>query len=381
MSNHNVNDVKPTSLNRMVGQSAVIEQVRIALDASHLDGQKFPNALMVGPPGVGKTQLCHIIAAEMASDVHECLGSTLSNASDLFALLLAAKEKDVVYIDEIHSAPKKDIFVTLLLAIDQKKVVLSGKNRSPQSLPLANFTLLLRDITDYRDSLRRDQQQAVATVNRALVSVRRFFRWLCEERHLQVNPAKGVKELRKQELAPKGLDRAQVRRLFREVELRHDVRANAVFSFIVYTGCRVGDLVALTLGDLLLTERSGTAVFRTGKGNKQRSVPVPLAARKALLAYLETRPPVEGDVVFVGERGPLTDKGVRCLCDKYAVVCGFKIHPHLLRHTMAHKFLEDNPGDLVSLAQILGHENLNTTKRYVARTEQELADAAERMQF
>jgi site-specific recombinase XerD len=247
--------------------------------------------------------------------------------------------------------------------------------------PLAVARVTTRDITDFRDSLRRDQQQAVATVNRALVSVRKLFGWLCEAGHLPINPAKGVKELRKQELAPKGLDRAQVRRLFREVELRNDVRANAVFSFIIYTGCRVGDLVALTLDDLLLTERSGSAVFRTGKGNKQRSVPVPLAARKALVAYLETRPPVAGDAVFVGERGPLTDKGVRSLCDKYSVICGFKIHPHLLRHTMARKFLEDNPGDLVSLAQILGHENLNTTKRYVARTEQQLAAAAERMQF
>ncbi|WDI39872.1 tyrosine-type recombinase/integrase [Bremerella sp. P1] len=251
-------------------------------------------------------------------------------------------------------------------------------NANRETLTFARVTT--RDITDFRDSLR-DQGQAVATVNRALVSVRRYCRWLCEVGHLQMNPAKGVKELRMQELAPKGLDRAQVRRLFREVELRNDVRANAVFSFIIYTGCRVGDLVDLTLDDLLLSERSGTAVFRSGKGNKQRSVPVPLAARKALSAYLETRPPIEGDEVFVGERGPLSDKGVRCLCDKYSVICGFKIHPHLLRHTMAHKFLEDNPGDLVSLAQILGHENLNTTKRYVARTEQELADAAERMQF
>jgi len=148
MENHDINDVKPTSLNRMVGQTSVIDQVRVALDAAQMDGQKFPNSLMVGPPGTGKTQTCHIVAAEMASDVHEVLGSTLSNASDLFALLLAAKDKDCVYIDEVHAAPK-DIFVTLLLALDQGKIVLSGKKRSPQSLPLADFTLLLSTTEEY----------------------------------------------------------------------------------------------------------------------------------------------------------------------------------------------------------------------------------------
>lgn len=252
-----------------------------------------------------------------------------------------------------------------------------ASNHEPLTLP----RVTTRDLGDFRDSLRRDKQQAVATVNRALVSVRRFFSWLHEQGHTPGNVGKGVKELKSQELAPQGLDRAQVRRLLREVELRGDVRAGAIFHFLIYTGCRVGDLVRLTLGDLLLSERSGTAVFRTGKGNKQRSVPVPLAARKALTAYLETRPPVAGENVFIGERGALTDKGVRSLCEKYSVICGLRIHPHLLRHTMAHQFLADNPGDLIGLAQILGHENLNTTKRYVAKSQQQLADAAERLNY
>lgn len=148
MANHNVNDVKPTSLSRMIGQKSVVEQVRVALDACQMDGQKYPTSLLVGPAGCGKTQMCHVIAAEMASDLHECLGSTLSSTSDLFALLLGAKEKDVVYIDEVHVAPK-DVFVSLLLALDQMKIVLSGKNRSPQSLPLADFTLLMSTTEEY----------------------------------------------------------------------------------------------------------------------------------------------------------------------------------------------------------------------------------------
>ena len=238
-----------------------------------------------------------------------------------------------------------------------------------------------RDVADFRGYLRHAKEQAVATVNRALVSVRRFFTWLQEEKHIKTNPAVQVKELRSVELAPKGLDRPTVRRLLREVELRQDVRANAIFHLLLYTGCRCGDVVALELTDLMISERSGSVIFRHGKGGKQRTVPCPLQARRAMTSYLETRPPIDEANVFVGERGPLGERGLRALCDRYAVQIGEKLHPHLLRHTFAHRYLEANPGDLVGLAQILGHSNLNTTKRYVQRSEDELRDASDKLDY
>ena len=153
------------------------------------------------------------------------------------------------------------------------------------------------------------------------------------------------------------------------------------FSLFLHTGCRVSDLVQVELQDLIINERSGHLVFRFEKGGKQRQVPLPKSARRAISEYLQRRPPIGSEKLFVGERGPLTDVGIRALCTKYSAVCGFKIYPHLLRHSMAHQFLKDTNNDIISLAQILGHENLNTTARYTQRTSKQLAEATERLSY
>ena len=246
--------------------------------------------------------------------------------------------------------------------------------------PFVPSRVTTADVSAFKDCLWKRRGRSVSTVNRALVSVRRLFSYLLDEGLLAANPCKKVKELRRQELAPKGLDQSQVRKLLREVELRGDIRANALFHLMLYTGCRVGDL-DLDMDAVTLSERSGSIVFRYGKGAKQRSVPLPLPARKALAEYLATRPGVRSNKVFIGERGPMTDRGIRSLCSKYAAICGFAIHPHLLRHTMAHRFLASSGNDLVSLAQILGHESLNTTARYTRRSASQLAETSDGLTY
>jgi integrase/recombinase XerC len=263
------------------------------------------------------------------------------------------------------------------VANDLRKFVVWFTSTNGEALALARITA--RDVSDFKDWLRREQAHAVATVNRGLVSLRRFLGWLADQGHIASNPARKVKELRHQRLAPKGLDRATVRRLLRELELRADARGHAIFSLLLYTGARVGDVVELELADVDLHKKRVT--FRHGKGGKERTVPLPTPARQSLEAYLDTRPPVPSPKLFWGQRGPLTTRGIRSLCAKYGKLLGVHLHPHAFRHTMAHRFLDSTSNDLVSLAQILGHESLQTTRRYAHRSEQQLADVAEKLSY
>ena len=144
-----INDVAPSSIRHLIGQKNVINQVSVALDAAQMDCRKFEHSLLVGPPGLGKSALANIIAAEMATKLHEVLGQAIKNPADLHALLLAARDSDIIHVDECHELGKP-YQTALYLALDKQKIALGGnKAGSPQNLPLNNFTVLLSTTDEY----------------------------------------------------------------------------------------------------------------------------------------------------------------------------------------------------------------------------------------
>ena len=162
---------------------------------------------------------------------------------------------------------------------------------------------------------------------------------------------------------------------------------SAIFSLVLYTGARLSDVVFLEISDISLSERKGTVFYRHGKGSKQRVVPLPLQARKAIGKYLESRPPVDSQRVFIGERGQLNRRGIQAIFEKYRALTGIEdLHCHVLRHTFSHSFLSSVEkggagGNLVQLASILGHESLNTTAIYTKNSIGQLADAVDRLVY
>ena len=149
---HDIADAAPAALSELIGQRSVVDQVRVALDAAHQDGKKFENSLLTGPPGRGKTQTAKVIAAEMGCDCvfHEVLGQAVTSAADFNALLLGAKDRDVILIDEAHEL-EKEFQTALYLACDQRRIFLQSRAKgAPQSVPLADFSLLLATTDEYK---------------------------------------------------------------------------------------------------------------------------------------------------------------------------------------------------------------------------------------
>jgi len=145
---NDISDVAPSSLRHIVGQPSVRAQVAIALEAAFADHRKFDSALLVGPPGLGKSALARVVAQEMATDFQEVIGQSIKTSADLNALLLEAQDKAVVHIDEAHEM-KKVNQTALYLALDQRRVFIQGSGAKPQSLAIADFTLLLSTTDEY----------------------------------------------------------------------------------------------------------------------------------------------------------------------------------------------------------------------------------------
>lgn len=239
----------------------------------------------------------------------------------------------------------------------------------------------VRDVADFRTHLADVRRQSVATVNRALVTIRRYLGHLVTTGTLTANPAASVKEMRRMPVVPKGLTPPEVRKILREVELREDRKAAAIIGVMLFAGLRASEVIGLEIDDVTISPRSGQLVCRRGKGNKQRTVPLSVEARRLLTEYLESRPPSDSEAVFIGERGPMTYHGVRAICSKYSAISGVTFSAHTLRHSFAHRFLQQTNNDLVALAQILGHENLNTTAIYTKRGQDELQQKIDGLRY
>ncbi len=136
--------LRPKTLADYVGQSKIKEKLSISMKAAKMRGEALDHILLHGPPGLGKTTLATIVAAEMGVNIRITSGPAIEKPGVLAALLTNLKEMDILFIDEIHRLPRQVEEVLYPAMEDFNLDIITGKGPSARSirLPLPPFTLV-----------------------------------------------------------------------------------------------------------------------------------------------------------------------------------------------------------------------------------------------
>lgn len=210
------------------------------------------------------------------------------------------------------------------------------------------------------------------TQSRIISGLKGFFNYLIFEKYREVNPLELLEAPKIGRKLPDTLSIAEVDRLLMAVDLSHPqgTRNRAMLETLYGSGLRVTELVELKLSDLFFEEG---VIKVTGKGNKQRFVPVSQASVKYIDLYRTTEriqlsiAPGHEDTLFLNRRGKgLTRAMIFTLVKRLAESAGVQksISPHTFRHSFATHLLE-NGADLRAIQQMLGHESITTTEVYM----------------
>ncbi|SFF51224.1 integrase/recombinase XerC [Fontimonas thermophila] len=206
-----------------------------------------------------------------------------------------------------------------------------------------------------------------ATLQRALSTLRGFFRHQIREGRLQANPAQTVRAPRLRRKLPGVIDAERLNEALAYVpEDALTERDQAMVELFYSAGLRLAELHALDVGDVA-GERAEITI--TGKGRKDRVVLIGRAARAALARWLALRPAyakADEPALFVSARGSRLSRraiGLRLRAWALKAGLGVHLHPHRLRHAFATHLLESS-GDLRAVQELLGHAHLSTTQVY-----------------
>ncbi len=226
------------------------------------------------------------------------------------------------------------------------------------------------------------------SIARKLSAWRGFYQWLADQKHIPAQPLAHVKAPKKRQTLPKtlGVDAASQLVATQSDDDEFALINRAMFELLYSSGLRVSELVALDHRYIQRSDYQSQAwldlaqaeVQVTGKGNKQRIVPVGEAALIALQEWLnlrQTYAAADQAALFLNSRGQRIS--VRTVQQRLAlhaqrIGSSSHVHPHMLRHSFASHVLQSS-GDLRAVQEMLGHSSIAATQVYTALDFQHLA--------
>jgi len=238
-------------------------------------------------------------------------------------------------------------------------------------------------IREYLSGLYREKRKKTS-IARKLASLRTFFKFLCREEVVDMNPAKLVSSPRLDKKLPKVLSVDDVIKFIvtPETDTVLGKRDRAILELLYATGMRVAELTGL---DIIDVDLKNDSVRVLGKGRKERIVPLGSKAKQALQGYRGVRgeilveaagQEVDPMVLFLNYQGTrITTRSVGRMTDKYVKECAVanNLSPHSLRHSFATHLLSAG-ADLRAIQELLGHARLSTTQIYTQVSAEKLIE-------
>jgi len=298
-----------------------------------------------------------------------------------------------------------DAFTNWLRAQDKSELTIQGYARALRSFArwfadtngeqLHPAGITTTDVRAYRQHLLVTRKQKANTINHQLAALQAYVRYAIAQGKIESNPVAGIKRMSITRGAPRWLDRKAQHRLQRVIEKELisaqtenqrflAIRNQTILGLFLHTGLRVGELCALHLSDIELTERRGVLLVRQGKGRKERQIPLNITARNVLSAWFPVRQakltawgkPLATQPLFIGQCGQLlTVRGVQKIFAHFKAAASLDtLTPHITRHTFAKNLIEAGV-TLEKVADLLGHASLETTRGYTRPSQLDLEQA------
>lgn len=239
------------------------------------------------------------------------------------------------------------------------------------------------DVREYKEQLQAVDNQKPASINRKLASLSVFCKWAKAQSLITDNPTENIREVQHAETVIRWLDKKEQYALLRVVQRDGTVRDKAIISLLLHTGLRVSELSNLKVSDVEITDRKGKITVREGKGKKYRQVPLNSDARQSISTLLEQRPGIKNDdYLFAGQKSErLKPWGIQDVLRRYSYLARLDdVTPHRLRHTFG-KNLADAGVPIDQIAILMGHSNIETTRRYTKPGETDLQEAVARLEW
>ncbi|MBI4067666.1 tyrosine-type recombinase/integrase [Candidatus Gottesmanbacteria bacterium] len=208
------------------------------------------------------------------------------------------------------------------------------------------------------------------SLSRKINSIKTFYRFLKNNNFISVNPAAEITHPKYEVKPPRILSKIEYRAL--RDACKGDPRTYAIVELFLQTGIRIGELANIKLEDI----KDHELVVRPQEGHLQRSVPLNKAAKQALDDYLEIRPKVKNDALFVTKTGrALLVRNIRTTIDRYFKLAGIEnAKVNDLRHTfIAHHLMSGTP--LTVISRLVGHKRLSTTEKYLDLVKDKMSES------